>query len=158
MLDPSVRCNPCATTEDGRAQLCPATGKECTFNDGTCYTVLNNGTVECVTPCDSSGPSGQCRECEPIERETSPSTCIRRNPNFPENINYCCSDGNVDGKGMCVPDWENQAQRQCPQGYEWNSRAEDIVPNGRSCNKCPSGITDANRMCVGAAPWRGQFY
>jgi hypothetical protein len=161
MRDASKRCDPCALDVNGNPQLCPSSGKPCNFNDGTCYTVLNNGTVACVTPCDGSrpgpspGPSRQCRECvEPIENEKNPSACIRINPNNPENINYCCSDGNVDDMGMCIPDWKNQAQRQCPPGYEWRSRG-DKIPNGRSCSKCPSGQTDPNtRMCIGDVPWR----
>jgi hypothetical protein len=56
MRDGSKRCDPCALDVNGTPQLCPSSGKPCNFNDETCYTVLNNGTVACVTPCDGSRP------------------------------------------------------------------------------------------------------
>ena len=158
MMDGSKRCNPCALDANGVPQRCPSTGQPCSFNSGTCYTRLNDGNIECVTPCDGSpGPSGNCRVCEEVYDpsiqqyrviDSRPDTCVRQNQNFRNNVDYCCDADQVNFAQRCTPNWQDSLDGKCRDGYEWAAQYGS-QRDGLSCYKCPSGMTDENGICCG---------
>ena len=80
--------------------------------------------------------------------DLDPTTCVRLDRNFQNNVDYCCDADQVNFAQRCTPNWQDSLDGKCRDGYEWAAQYGS-QRDGLSCYKCPSGMTDENGICCG---------